>query len=131
MTRTTKTTTVMVLAMAAFSGALLRAVAPAGQDGPVRPENVTPEKKKARIERGAQLVSTMGCNDCHTPWKLGPKGPEPDMSRALTGHPSDVIMPPAPPAHGPWIGHSSATNTAFAGPWGVSFTANQIGRAHV
>lgn len=119
MTRTHKTTTVMVLAMAAFSGALLRAMAPAGQDGAV-----SPEKKKARVERGAHLVRTMGCNDCHTPWTMGPKGPAPDMSRALTGHPSDMVMPPAPPAHGPWIGHSAATNTAFAGPWGVTFTAN-------
>jgi len=25
---------------------------------------------------------------------------------------------------GPWLVISSATNTAFAGPWGVSFTAN-------
>lgn len=34
-------------------------------------------------------------------------------------------MPPAPrlPA-GPWLVVSSATNTAWAGPWGVSFTAN-------
>ena len=48
-------------------------------------------------ERGAYLVRIMGCNDCHTPWTLGPKGPAPDMSRALTGHPADVSMPPAPP----------------------------------
>jgi hypothetical protein len=67
----------------------------------------------------------MGCNDCHTPWKMGPKGPEMDMSRALTGHPAEMVMPPPPalPA-GPWIGHMSATNTAWAGPWGVSFTMN-------
>ena len=34
-------------------------------------------------------------------------------------------MPPVPklPA-GPWLVVSSATNTAWAGPWGVSFTAN-------
>src|SRR5262245_9804651 len=114
MKRTTATTTVMVMAMAAFSGALLRA----GQDA------VTPEKKQARVERGAQLVKTMGCNDCHTPWKMGPRGPEMDMSRALTGHPAETVMPPPPPPSGPWIGHMSATNTAWAGPWGVSFTAN-------
>jgi len=56
---------------------------------------------------------------------MGPKGPEMDMTRALTGHPSDMVMPP-PPAlpPGPWIGSMSATNTAWAGPWGVSFTAN-------
>ena len=79
----------------------------------------------ARVERGAYLVRTMGCNDCHTPWKMGPRGPEPDMSRALTGHPADMVMPP-PPAlpPGPWMWMAAATNTAFAGPWGVSFTAN-------
>jgi mono/diheme cytochrome c family protein len=67
----------------------------------------------------------MGCNDCHTPLKMGPRGPEPDMSRALTGHPADLVMPP-PPAlpPGPWMTVAAATNTAFAGPWGVSFTAN-------
>src|SRR4029079_14350095 len=107
-------TTVIATAMAVFSGALLGAMSSAGQDGAL-----TPEKKKARVERGAQLVKTMGCNDCHTPWKLGPRGPEPDMSRALTGHPADIVMPPPPPASGPLIGHMSATNTAWAGPWGV------------
>ncbi|MEZ5289258.1 MAG: c-type cytochrome [Vicinamibacterales bacterium] len=76
------------------------------------------------IEHGAYLVRTMGCNDCHTPLKMGPKGPEPDMTRALTGHPADVTLPPPPPPQGPWISSSSATNTAFAGPWGVSFAAN-------
>jgi hypothetical protein len=78
-----------------------------------------------RVERGNYLVSAMGCHDCHTPWKLGPKGPEPDMTRALTGHPSDMVMPPPPKLpEGPWIALIGATNTAWAGPWGVSFTAN-------
>ena len=81
--------------------------------------------KGASIERGAHLVRTMGCHDCHTPFKMGPRGPEPDMSRALTGHPSDLVMPPPPTLpHGPWVWLGAATNTAFAGPWGVSFTAN-------
>jgi hypothetical protein len=77
------------------------------------------------VERGLYLVSTMGCHDCHTPWTMGPRGPEPDMTRALTGHPSDLKMP-APPAlpPGPWLWMGAATNTAFAGPWGVSYTAN-------
>lgn len=79
----------------------------------------------AQVERGAYLVRAMGCNDCHTPWKPGPRGPEPDMSRALTGHPQDVVMPPPPKLpDGPWLWLGAATNTAFAGPWGVSFAAN-------
>ena len=78
-----------------------------------------------RLERGSYLVSTMGCHDCHTPWKTGPRGPEPDMTRALTGHPQDVVMPPPPALPvGAWTWIGAATNTAFAGPWGVSFTAN-------
>jgi len=77
-----------------------------------------------RVQRGGYLVTAMGCNDCHTPWKLGPKGPEPDMSRALSGHPADFVMPPAPKHDGPWTWSGAVTNTAFAGPWGVSFTAN-------
>ena len=76
------------------------------------------------VQRGAYLVRAMGCNDCHTPWKLGTKGPEPDMSRELSGHPADLVMPPAPKLSGPWTWSGGVTNTAFAGPWGTSFTAN-------
>jgi mono/diheme cytochrome c family protein len=84
------------------------------------PAHAQPEK----VARGKYLVSTSGCHDCHTPWVVGPKGPEPDMTRALSGHPADFEMPPAPKAAGPWIASIAATNTAYAGPWGVSFTAN-------
>jgi hypothetical protein len=43
----------------------------------------------------------------------------------LSGHPEQLAMPPAPKLpEGPWLVVSSATNTAHAGPWGVSFSAN-------
>ena len=58
----------------------------------------------AKVARGQYLVSTSGCHDCHTPFKLGPNGPEPDMSRALSGHPQSLVMPPAPQLPpGPWL----------------------------
>ena len=81
--------------------------------------------KQAQVKRGEYLVTIGGCNDCHTPWKMGPKGPEQDFSRRLSGHPADLKMPPAPalPA-GPWAMNASGTMTAWSGPWGVSFTAN-------
>jgi mono/diheme cytochrome c family protein len=82
------------------------------------------EAQTTRVERGRYLVSAMGCNDCHTPWQMGPKGPEPDMSRMLSGHPAALKMPPAPAPQGPWLWTAAATNTAFAGPWGVSYAAN-------
>jgi hypothetical protein len=77
------------------------------------------------VERGSYRVLAMGCNQCHTPFTMGPSGPAPDMSRALTGHLAGLTMPPAPKLpHGQWVWLGAATNTAFAGPWGVSFTAN-------
>jgi cytochrome c553 len=114
-----RTTILLALMAIAFSGAVARAVSSAAS------APTTAAANAARIERGAYLVRTMGCHDCHTPWKMGPKGPEQDMTRALTGHPQELVMPP-PPAlpPGPWTWMGAATNTAFAGPWGVSFTAN-------
>jgi mono/diheme cytochrome c family protein len=77
-----------------------------------------------QVARGEYLVTVGGCNDCHTPWVMGPEGPEPDPTRMLSGHPVDLEMPPAPAAAGPWLWSGAGTNTAFAGPWGVSFAAN-------
>jgi mono/diheme cytochrome c family protein len=81
--------------------------------------------KAAQIEHGKYLVAASGCNDCHTPLKLGLNGPEPDMTRALSGHPGDFVVG-APPklGEGGWLWAGAATNTAFAGPWGISFAAN-------
>ena len=91
----------------------------------ITPPAQAAEKQSAQAARGKYLVSTSGCHDCHTPFKMGANGPEPDMSRALSGHPEDLKMPPAPALpQGPWLIVSAATNTAHAGPWGVSFTAN-------
>lgn len=76
------------------------------------------------LARGKYLVTVGGCHDCHTPVKMGANGPEPDMSRMLSGHPADLAMPAAPAPSGPWIGAVGATMTAWAGPWGVSYTRN-------
>src|ERR1700756_905980 len=48
------------------------------------------------VERGKYLVTVGGCNDCHTPKKPGPNGPEPDMSRQLSGNPATDKLPPVP-----------------------------------
>ena len=91
--------------------------------------SAAPESKEQmaarQIERGKYMVGIMGCGDCHTPMKLGPNGPEPDLARQFTGHPESLPMP-APPSLGdsPWNSLSNATNTAFAGPWGISYARN-------
>jgi cytochrome c553 len=79
---------------------------------------------QSQIARGKYLVDIMGCHDCHTPMKLGPNGPEWDMTRALSGHPEDAPM--LPPANLPagYMAAIGGTFTSFSGPWGTSFTRN-------
>ena len=79
--------------------------------------------KTNQIARGKYLVDIMGCHDCHTPMKLGPNGPEWDMTRALSGHPEDFKLPPAELPAG-YLAMIGATFTSFTGPWGTSFTRN-------
>jgi len=53
------------------------------------------------------------------------RGPEPDMTRMLSGHPSSLKMTSPPKmVDGPWAWAGAVTNTAFAGPWGITFAAN-------
>ncbi len=80
---------------------------------------------KRQVKRGEYLVRFGGCGDCHTPLKMGPAGPERDLTRLLSGHPEELALPPPPtPAPGPWMAVVSSTMTAWAGPWGVSYAAN-------
>ncbi|MFW6175279.1 MAG: diheme cytochrome c-553 [Acidobacteriota bacterium] len=77
------------------------------------------------VRRGEYLVTVGGCNDCHTPWVMGEDGPAPDTDRRLSGHPEDLEMPPPPELpEGPWAWLGAGTNTAFAGPWGVTYATN-------
>ncbi len=85
----------------------------------------SPARAEDRAARGRRLVTLGGCNDCHTPLKMGQNGPEPDMARMLSGHPERMALPPAPALPpGPWMFVAAGTMTAWSGPWGVSYTAN-------
>lgn len=88
-------------------------------------EEPAPDAATSKLAHGKYLVTIAGCNDCHTPLKMGPDGPERDMTRMLSGHPDSLVMPPPPVLpEGPWGATAAATFTAWSGPWGVSFTAN-------
>jgi hypothetical protein len=123
-----------IILTALLATASLRAAGPSTGSGPSRAESrdgvqlvtpPTPPGLTAQQVRGKYLVDIMGCHDCHTPMKMGPNGPQWDMDRMLSGHPEQLVMPPAPPLPpGPWIGQAAATFTAWNGPWGTSFTAN-------
>jgi mono/diheme cytochrome c family protein len=75
--------------------------------------------------RGKYLLNAMGCHDCHTPKKMGSQGPEPDMTRMLSGHPEAPPLPPPPTLPpGPWIAVTNTDLTAWSGPWGISYAIN-------
>ena len=80
----------------------------------------TPEQ----VERGRYLVEITGCDDCHTPLVMGPEGPRPDTSRRLSGHPGGEMPPPPALGGGAWAWLGAGSNTAFAGPWGISYATN-------
>jgi hypothetical protein len=84
----------------------------------------TAATQEEMVAKGEYLVTVMGCNDCHTPWKMEPNGPEPDMTRMLSGHPEGMTLPPPPQFTSEWPAVGSATFTAWAGPWGITYAAN-------
>jgi mono/diheme cytochrome c family protein len=108
------------------TGILLAVVLAAGTSG-IRATNASAPAQTpptGAAARGEYLVTAMGCGDCHTPWRFGPNGPEPDMERQLSGHPADLVVPPPPAPAGPWVGAVTGTFTAWAGPWGITYSQN-------
>ena len=79
----------------------------------------------SQVKWGERLVTICGCNDCHTPKKMGPNGPENDMSLMLSGHPSQM---PAADFDAKEAGKKglivTSTFTAWTGPWGTTYAAN-------
>ena len=107
----------LAAAVAAGSAAVIGAAAK-----PAAPKKAP--ATSAAVQRGKYLVSVLACNDCHTPKKFSPDGTmQLDETKFLAGY-IDEKLPPPPAAAGPWIIHTNAHLTAWAGPWGVSFTKN-------
>lgn len=120
-----KTFTALVVTLTVAAVLALSVAATAAKKTTPAAAEVQNDLQARRVARGMYIVNTSGCHDCHTPWKVGPKGPEPDMTLALSGHPESMTLPPPPKlGNGPWVWTAAGTNTAFAGPWGVSYTAN-------
>ena len=91
-------------------------------------ETQTGVAQKSPVERGKYLVTVGGCNDCHTPKIQDPNGQIMlDTTRILSGHPHDAPYPTWSPQDMQQRNAAALSNssfTAWAGPWGVSFTMN-------
>ena len=112
---------VPILLIACFLGALI-ACNPAKPD--MQTATATPTKDSL-IKRGAYLVTTLGCNDCHSPKKMTAMGPVIDTPRMLSGFPANAPVPaPGPNDIKSGLVVFNGDLTACVGPWGTSFSAN-------
>lgn len=77
------------------------------------------------VERGAYLVMTSGCHDCHSPKKLGAQGPEVDESIMLSGYQANrpILKANKAALREGWA-LITLDLTHAVGPWGASFSAN-------
>jgi mono/diheme cytochrome c family protein len=79
----------------------------------------------SQVKWGEHLVTIGGCNDCHTPKKMTPMGPQLDTSLALSGHPAQMPPPDVDRKEMEAKGLAvTQTLTAWVGPWGISYAAN-------
>jgi mono/diheme cytochrome c family protein len=122
----TSSRTQTILIACAMLVATLAVIVAANASRPAPPIPQQTMSKAEQLERGKYMVTIGGCHDCHTPWVLQPDGnPGPDMSRALSGHPQQLrIDSPLQLNSDRFAVAIAPTNTAFSGPWGVSFAAN-------
>jgi len=81
--------------------------------------------KEEMVKRGEYLVNTIGCDDCHSPKRMGANGPELIPELRLSGYPSDrpLTIADTNVVKKGWMLFSDDLTTAV-GAWGQSFAAN-------
>ena len=95
-------------------------------DTPGRSKNMTilPDSA-AMVARGEYLVTTTGCDDCHSPKRMGANGPELIPELRLSGFQQNGKLPKVNPAEiKKGFTMFSPDFTATVGGWGASFAGN-------
>lgn len=97
-------------------------------DGPAAPEPVgvyAPLDSAEMVSRGEYLVSSIGCDDCHSPKRMGPAGPEIIPELRLSGFREGGQLPPVDvtEVEKGWVLFAPDL-TGTVGPWGSSHAAN-------
>ena len=95
------------------------------QDSAANEEKSKAITKEEMVKRGEYLVNTIGCDDCHSPKRMGAHGPEIIPELRLSGYPSDRPLTTADTnvVKKGWMLFSDDLTTAV-GSWGQSFAAN-------
>ena len=78
-----------------------------------------------QIVKGEYLVTIAGCDDCHSPKRMGAHGPEIVPELRFSGYPSSrpFQKPDSNAIKQGWV-LMGADLTSAVGPWGMSFAAN-------
>ena len=81
---------------------------------------------ESQVKWGAHLVTIGGCNDCHTPKKMGPNGPENNMRFGIVRASFANAGTKSRPQRFRKQRIVLTTNglTEWIGPWGISYAAN-------
>jgi hypothetical protein len=77
------------------------------------------------VKRGEYLVNSIGCDDCHSPKRMGAHGPEVIAEQRFGGYPADrpIAKPDGADMQKGYI-LLGGDLTSAVGPWGISFAAN-------
>jgi hypothetical protein len=88
-------------------------------------EETKPLTQEEMVALGKYIVSTSGCDDCHTPKLFTENGPVFDTTRHLSGFPQEQVLPMLDfnMLAGKWVA-AEMTFTAWVGPWGISYASN-------
>lgn len=88
-------------------------------------EKNKPLTQEQLVKRGDYLVNAVGCDDCHSPKKMGPNGPEVIEELRFSGYPSEraVQQTDTNLLKKGWSMFGSDF-TSTVGQWGMSFAAN-------
>jgi mono/diheme cytochrome c family protein len=86
---------------------------------------VTAKDSAARVARGQYIVTTTGCDDCHSPKQMGAHGPEIIPELRFSGFQKEGKLPPmdVKTVQNGWMLFAPDL-TAAVGPWGISYAAN-------
>lgn len=96
------------------------------QFGCTEESKAKPLSQAEMVALGKYIVTTGGCDDCHTPKIFTDKGPVFDTTRSLSGFPQDETLPEIDMN---MIGPGKWTMTdkhlgAWVGMWGISYASN-------
>jgi hypothetical protein len=113
-----------ILILAAMTGIVSFAMI-ACTDSKAKSEGPVVLSQDSLIKRGSYLVNAMGCDDCHSPKKMGPGGVEVDMEHRFAGHLADAPLgKPNTSVIKDGYMLFAMDLTSAVGPWGQSYAAN-------